>query len=106
MLLHHAIKHEYGGWRVWVDTLAIVHSKVSFICHFAILDSLCGWVRFLSPLSFNYVIKCQWFEMKCDSIECEEANHLRQIHVADDINSPKINFQMLFAIEKSNTIHI
>ena len=29
MLLHHAIKFEYGGWRVWVDTLAIVHSKVS-----------------------------------------------------------------------------
>ena len=29
MLLHHAIKHEYGGWRVWVDTLAIVHSKVN-----------------------------------------------------------------------------
>ncbi|KAJ8919586.1 hypothetical protein NQ315_002208 [Exocentrus adspersus] len=24
MLLHHAIKYEYGGWRVWVDTLAIV----------------------------------------------------------------------------------
>lgn len=31
MLLHHAIKHEYGGWRVWVDTLAIVHSKVRWI---------------------------------------------------------------------------
>ena len=30
MLLHHAIKFEYGGWRVWVDTLAIVHSKVSY----------------------------------------------------------------------------
>nr|CAD7455504.1 unnamed protein product [Timema tahoe] len=30
MLLHHALKHEYGGWRVWVDTLAIVHSKVSY----------------------------------------------------------------------------
>lgn len=30
MLLHHAVKYEYGGWRVWVDTLAIVHSKVSF----------------------------------------------------------------------------
>lgn len=28
MLLHHAIKYEFGGWRVWVDTLAIVHSKV------------------------------------------------------------------------------
>lgn len=30
MLLHHAVKYEFGGWRVWVDTLAIVHSKVSF----------------------------------------------------------------------------
>jgi hypothetical protein len=30
MLLHHAVKHEFGGWRVWVDTLAIVHSKVSY----------------------------------------------------------------------------
>lgn len=29
-LLHHAIKYEYGGWRVWVDTLAIVHSRVAF----------------------------------------------------------------------------
>jgi hypothetical protein len=29
MLLHHAIKFEYGGWRVWIDTLAILHSKVS-----------------------------------------------------------------------------
>lgn len=30
MLLHHAIKFEYGGWRVWVDTLAILHSKVAY----------------------------------------------------------------------------
>ena len=29
MLLHHAIKFEFGGWRVWIDTLAILHSKVS-----------------------------------------------------------------------------
>ena len=28
MLLHHAVKYEYGGWRVWIDTLAILHSKV------------------------------------------------------------------------------
>lgn len=34
MLLHHAIKHEYGGWRVWVDTLAIVHSKVKLLLMF------------------------------------------------------------------------
>ena len=30
ILLHHAIKYEYGGWRVWIDTLAILHSKVSY----------------------------------------------------------------------------
>lgn len=30
ILLHHAVRLEYGGWRVWVDTLAIVHSKVSW----------------------------------------------------------------------------
>jgi hypothetical protein len=40
MLLHHAIKHEYGGWRVWVDTLAIVHSKVrEAIFVYAICDT-------------------------------------------------------------------
>ncbi|CAG2207946.1 NBEA [Mytilus edulis] len=31
MLLHHAIKYEYGGWRVWIDTLAILHSKVAYV---------------------------------------------------------------------------
>ena len=31
MLLHHAIKYEYGGWRVWIDTLAILHSKVGIV---------------------------------------------------------------------------
>ena len=30
LLLHHAVRLEFGGWRVWVDTLAIVHSKVAF----------------------------------------------------------------------------
>ncbi|ETE70830.1 Lipopolysaccharide-responsive and beige-like anchor protein, partial [Ophiophagus hannah] len=30
ILLYHAIKYEWGGWRVWVDTLAITHSKVTF----------------------------------------------------------------------------
>ncbi|KAJ8028510.1 Neurobeachin [Holothuria leucospilota] len=33
MLLHHAMKYEWGGWRVWVDTLSIIHSKVSFENH-------------------------------------------------------------------------
>lgn len=29
ILLNHAIKYEYGGWRVWIDTLSIIHSRVS-----------------------------------------------------------------------------
>ncbi|XP_071951821.1 neurobeachin-like isoform X2 [Antedon mediterranea] len=33
MLLHHALKYEWGGWRVWVDTLSIIHSKVSYENH-------------------------------------------------------------------------
>lgn len=31
ILLYHAIKYEWGGWRVWVDTLSIAHSKVSTV---------------------------------------------------------------------------
>lgn len=31
ILLYHAIKYEWGGWRVWVDTLSIAHSKVSSV---------------------------------------------------------------------------
>ncbi|XP_041115991.1 neurobeachin a [Polyodon spathula] len=32
ILLYHAIKYEWGGWRVWVDTLSIAHSKVPSFC--------------------------------------------------------------------------
>lgn len=38
ILLYHAIKFEYGGWRVWIDTLSIFHSRVCsssiMICFF------------------------------------------------------------------------
>ncbi|XP_016351103.1 lipopolysaccharide-responsive and beige-like anchor protein isoform X3 [Sinocyclocheilus anshuiensis] len=33
ILLYHSIKYEWGGWRVWVDTLSITHSKVTFEQH-------------------------------------------------------------------------
>jgi len=29
ILLHHAIKFEYGGWRVWIDTLSILHGRIT-----------------------------------------------------------------------------
>ena len=28
ILLYHAIRLEYGGWRVWIDTLSILHTRV------------------------------------------------------------------------------
>ncbi|KAM5192194.1 lipopolysaccharide-responsive and beige-like anchor protein [Mantella aurantiaca] len=33
ILLYHAVKYEWGGWRVWVDTISITHSKVTFEIH-------------------------------------------------------------------------
>ncbi|XP_075399825.1 lipopolysaccharide-responsive and beige-like anchor protein [Tenrec ecaudatus] len=33
ILLYHAVKYEWGGWRVWVDTLSITHSKVTLEIH-------------------------------------------------------------------------
>jgi hypothetical protein len=30
VLLYHAVRYEFGGWRVWIDTLAIIHAKVSY----------------------------------------------------------------------------
>ncbi len=34
ILLYHAIKYEYGGWRVWIDTLSILHGRVKFFNRF------------------------------------------------------------------------
>lgn len=28
ILLYHAVRLEYGGWRVWIDTLSILHTRV------------------------------------------------------------------------------
>jgi hypothetical protein len=57
MLLHHAIKHEYGGWRVWVDTLAIVHSKVGGRCDLWEVPEIV--LQFSSPrLSVSTIKSC------------------------------------------------
>jgi len=28
ILLYHAVRLEFGGWRVWIDTLSILHTRV------------------------------------------------------------------------------
>jgi hypothetical protein len=38
ILLYHAIKYEYGGWRVWIDTLSIFHSRVNNKILFFMID--------------------------------------------------------------------
>ena len=40
ILLHHSIKWEWGGWRVWVDTMALIHSSVARCNHKENLDML------------------------------------------------------------------
>ena len=40
VLLYHAIKHEFGGWRVWIDSLAILHSKFSEIEHDEMIEKM------------------------------------------------------------------
>lgn len=40
VLLYHAIKFEFGGWRVWIDTLAILHSKFSEIEHDEMIEKM------------------------------------------------------------------
>lgn len=66
ILLYHAIKYEWGGWRVWVDTLSIAHSKVSAALY-SKEETLTSAVRgniaihsVLSPLSVH-----SWLYHKC-----------------------------------------
>ena len=62
VLLYHAIKHEFGGWRVWIDSLAILHSKFSEIEHdemiekMRVVNSGCGSVanhKTVEPTDLN-----------------------------------------------------
>lgn len=79
MLLHHAIKHEYGGWRVWVDTLAIVHSKVK---HFADCAIMCTgrkfcydlWSTLMHSSNFREPFSCSFHWVVRRESEWEESN--------------------------------
>jgi hypothetical protein len=76
MLLHHAIKYEYGGWRVWVDTLAIVHSKVNR-----------GGV---APGCFTFAFQVSYEEFKLQFAQMYE--HYER-HRADNITDPLVRQQ-------------
>ena len=79
MLLHHAIKFEYGGWRVWVDTLAIVHSKVSFEefkLQFSAMYEQVG----ARLLSYFYGTKC-WSSCRVVRLKCSRGRFPRILSV-------------------------
>lgn len=72
ILLYHAIKYEWGGWRVWVDTLSIAHSKVTdlvFICFSCGLNGCKHssgailWAFYIMAHSFisPFSLFCFWF---------------------------------------------
>ena len=58
MLLHHAMQHEKEGWRVWVDTLSILHGKVSGDS-LLLLTSM--FIRIsLKDIIIKFVLKCSF----------------------------------------------
>lgn len=62
ILLYHAIKYEWGGWRVWVDTLSIAHSKVTafysniFGCGLKASEHSSGAILWAPSITANSVI--------------------------------------------------
>lgn len=86
MLLHHAIKHEYGGWRVWVDTLAIVHSKVRYV------QEISGYPENVTKDNFSTIFHTQvsYEEFKLQFAQMYE-HYERQR--SDNITDPELRQQ-------------
>ena len=66
LLLHHALQHEPEGWRIFVDTLAILHGQVYSFCFFKtifaiflfrifIADSLTGNNEIVSIIKSSHI---------------------------------------------------
>ncbi|XP_026215325.1 lipopolysaccharide-responsive and beige-like anchor protein isoform X3 [Anabas testudineus] len=71
ILLYHAIKYEWGGWRVWVDTLSITHSKVAFEQHKQNLSRMFQqYQRQESAASLNSVRTISGISQSLETMEC------------------------------------
>lgn len=91
MLLHHAIKHEYGGWRVWVDTLAIVHSKV-IVVMLSYLYLLC---ILLKTVMYNNIFIIQHKQVSFEEFKLQFAlmyEHYERQR-SDNITDPRLRQQ-------------
>ncbi|XP_042340437.1 lipopolysaccharide-responsive and beige-like anchor protein isoform X4 [Plectropomus leopardus] len=71
ILLYHAIKYEWGGWRVWVDTLSITHSKVTFEQHKENLSRMFRqYQRRESPGSQSTIRTISGVSQSSETMEC------------------------------------
>lgn len=96
ILLYHAIKYEWGGWRVWVDTLSITHSKVTFEQHKENLSRMFRqYQQHESTGSFSTVRTVSGASQSSETAECvngppaEEAAPSTVIELTVDELSPK-----------------
>ncbi|XP_042283215.1 lipopolysaccharide-responsive and beige-like anchor protein isoform X2 [Thunnus maccoyii] len=96
ILLYHAIKYEWGGWRVWVDTLSITHSKVTFEQHKENLSRMFRqYQRHESAGSFSTVRTVSGASQSSETAECvngppaEETAPSTVIELTVDKLSPK-----------------
>ncbi|XP_044046004.1 lipopolysaccharide-responsive and beige-like anchor protein isoform X3 [Siniperca chuatsi] len=71
ILLYHAIKYEWGGWRVWVDTLSITHSKVTFEQHKENLSRMFSqYQRQESSASLSTIRTISGVSQSSETMEC------------------------------------
>lgn len=118
MLLHHAVKFEFGGWRVWIDTLAILHSKVSTLpltdqvlclnhykligCHklieFRFIYSLISLIMCLRMKEGHGYFACNCININCFQVAYEDFKiHMSKMYdhyvkvKADDIDPKERN---------------
>uniref|UniRef100_A0A667XMQ3 Neurobeachin n=1 Tax=Myripristis murdjan TaxID=586833 RepID=A0A667XMQ3_9TELE len=75
ILLYHAIKYEWGGWRVWVDTLSITHSKVTFEQHKENLSRMFRQYRRESAGSVSTVRTISGASQTSEILECTNGPH-------------------------------
>lgn len=95
ILLYHAIKYEFGGWRVWIDTLAIIHAKISFDD----FNEQFGKTNVRQSNSQTYM-DAYLIESRKKSMESLKSNH---VAMRNDAEQSLLNKNKVISEEISNT---
>ncbi|NXJ35100.1 LRBA protein, partial [Ciconia maguari] len=105
ILLYHAIKYEWGGWRVWVDTLSITHSKVTFEMHKESLSQMYREYQGKEGEGSGIRSSTQIRTISGVSQEAETKGKQRCLELKEDATAPSciINDDMECSTEKTET---